>query len=36
MISHDKEDPRIRQEYWKELERNGVDLRLEPVDQGRS
>jgi len=33
-IRYDKEDPRIREEYYKELEKNGVSLRLEPVDQG--
>ena len=35
MIPYAQESPRIREEYWKDLERNGVDLRLEPVDQGR-
>jgi hypothetical protein len=33
-IRYDKEDPRIREEYYKELEKSGVSLRLEPVDQG--
>lgn len=33
-ISHDKEDPRIREEYYQELEKRGITLRLEPVDQG--
>jgi mannose-6-phosphate isomerase-like protein (cupin superfamily) len=35
-LSHDKEDPRIRQEYYQELEKRGISLRLEPVDQGAS
>jgi quercetin dioxygenase-like cupin family protein len=35
-IPYAEEDPRIREEYWKDLERNGVNLRLEPVDQGGS
>ena len=33
-IRYDKEDPKIREEYYQELEKNGVSLRLEPVDQG--
>ena len=33
-IRYDREDPKIREEYYIELERNGVSLRLEPVDQG--
>jgi len=33
-IRYDKEDPAIREEYYKELEKNGITLRLEPVDQG--
>jgi quercetin dioxygenase-like cupin family protein len=33
-IRYDREDPKIREEYYMELERNGVPLRLEPVDQG--
>ncbi|NIO07853.1 MAG: cupin domain-containing protein [Deltaproteobacteria bacterium] len=28
------EDPKIREEYYKELEKTGVTLRLEPMDQG--
>jgi len=35
-ISHEKENPAIREEYYKELEKNGISLRLKPVDQGRS
>lgn len=34
-ISYDKEDPTIREEYYKELEKNNITSRLEPVDQGR-
>jgi mannose-6-phosphate isomerase-like protein (cupin superfamily) len=33
-IRYDQEDPAIREEYHQELEKNGVSLRLEPVDQG--
>lgn len=33
-IRYDKEDPSIREEYYRELEKNGVTLRLEPIDQG--
>ena len=33
-IRHDVEDPRIREHYYAELERNGIDLRLDPIDQG--
>ena len=33
-LRYDKEDPVIREEYYRDLERNGVSLRLEPVDQG--
>ncbi len=33
-IRYDKEDPKIREEYYKELEKNGISLRLEPIDQG--
>jgi hypothetical protein len=33
-IRYDEEDPKIREEYYKELEKNGISLRLEPVDQG--
>jgi hypothetical protein len=33
-LRYDKEDPKIREEYYKELEKNGVSLRLEPIDQG--
>ncbi|MEE8517788.1 MAG: cupin domain-containing protein, partial [Dehalococcoidia bacterium] len=35
-LRHDLEDPAVREEYYAELEKNGIDLRLEPVDQGRS
>ncbi|HZS00026.1 MAG TPA: cupin domain-containing protein [Chloroflexota bacterium] len=35
-IPYAEEDPRIREAYWEDLARNGIDLRLEPVDQGRS
>lgn len=33
-IRYDREDPSIREEYYQELEREGIALRLEPVDQG--
>ena len=33
-LRYDQEDPRIREEYYGELERNGINLRLEPIDQG--
>jgi hypothetical protein len=33
-LRYDKEDPSIREEYYNELDRNGVTLRLEPLDQG--
>jgi hypothetical protein len=36
MIPFDREDPEIREWYWSELEKNGIDLRLEPINQGRS
>lgn len=32
-LRYDMEDPYIREEYYRELEKNGVDLRLEPIDQ---
>jgi hypothetical protein len=32
-IAYEKEDPAIREEYYKELEKNGIDLRLKPLDQ---
>ena len=35
-ISHAKDDPAIREEYYRELEKNGITLRLEPVDQESS
>ena len=34
MLRYDVEDPRIREMYYKELEKTGVDLRMEPVNQG--
>jgi quercetin dioxygenase-like cupin family protein len=34
-ISYEKEDPTIREEYYRELKKNGITLRLEPIDQGR-
>ena len=34
-ISYEKEDPAISEEYYKELEKNGITLRMKPVDQGR-
>ena len=33
-LRYDKEDPAIREEYYRELEKNGVTLRLPPLDQG--
>lgn len=33
-LRYDQEDPSIREEYYKELEKNGISLRLEPLDQG--
>ncbi|MFQ5902067.1 MAG: hypothetical protein ACE5JO_00080 [Candidatus Binatia bacterium] len=33
-ISYDKEDPAIRDEYYRELEKNNITRRLKPVDQG--
>src|SRR5207247_5364437 len=33
-IDYDKEVPGIREAYYKELEKTGVDLRLPPVSQG--
>lgn len=33
-LRYDKEDASIREEYYRELEKNGVGLRLDPVDQG--
>jgi quercetin dioxygenase-like cupin family protein len=34
-ISYEKEDPDVREDYYRDLERNGIGLRLLPVDQGR-
>jgi len=33
-LRYDKEDPAIKKEYYRELEKTGVTLRLEPLDQG--
>jgi hypothetical protein len=33
MIPFEKEDPAIREEYYKELEKNGVEARLAPIEQ---
>ncbi|MDP2644145.1 MAG: cupin domain-containing protein [Desulfobacterales bacterium] len=33
-LRYDKEDPAVKEEYYRELEKNGVTLRLEPIDQG--
>lgn len=35
-ISYEKEDPSIRDEYYQELEKRGITLRLPPIDQGES
>ena len=35
-IDYEREDPAIREVYYKELEKAGIDLRLPPVSQGRS
>jgi quercetin dioxygenase-like cupin family protein len=32
-IAYEKEDPAIREEYYRELEKNGISLRLKPLDQ---
>lgn len=32
-ISYEREDPGIREEYYRELEKNGIELRLKPLDQ---
>jgi len=34
-IPYEQEDPSIREEYYAELEKNGISLRLAPLDQGR-
>ena len=34
MIPFEKEDPAIREEYYRELEKNGVEARLLPINQG--
>jgi hypothetical protein len=33
-ISYEREDPRISEEYYRELERKGIALRLPPLNQG--
>ncbi len=33
-LRYDKEDPVIREEYYQALEKNGISLRLAPLDQG--
>ncbi len=33
-LRYDQEDPAIREEYYRELEKNGITLRLDPIDQG--
>ncbi len=35
-IPYEREDPQIREDYYRELEKKGIGLRLEPLDQGRS
>ncbi len=35
-LRYDSEDPSIREEYYRELEKKGIALRLEPIDQGSS
>jgi hypothetical protein len=32
-IPYGQEDPAISAEYYKELEKNGIELRLKPLDQ---
>lgn len=34
-VSYEKEDPAIREDYYRELKENGIELRLQPLDQGR-
>jgi uncharacterized RmlC-like cupin family protein len=34
-VEYEQEHPGIRESYYKELEKNGIDLRLPPVKQGR-
>lgn len=36
MIPFEREDPAIREEYYQELEKNGVTARLAPINQGAS
>ena len=33
-LSYQNEDPEISAEYYRELERKGITLRLPPLDQG--
>ncbi len=35
-IPFDREDPSVREDYYRELEKNGVTLRLEPLAQGNA
>jgi hypothetical protein len=35
-LGYEDEDPALRETYYQELEKNGVELRLPPVGQGRS
>jgi hypothetical protein len=32
-IPYEKEDPSIREEYYQELEKRGITVRLPPIDQ---
>jgi uncharacterized RmlC-like cupin family protein len=32
-IAYEQEDPEIREDYYRELEKRGIDLRLKPLDQ---
>ena len=36
MIPPAEEDPSIRANYYADLERNGIEARLEPINQGRN
>ncbi|HEX9880432.1 MAG TPA: hypothetical protein VGB25_09585 [Candidatus Binatia bacterium] len=35
-ISYEREDPVIREEFYRELEKIGITSRLPPVSQGRT
>ncbi len=35
-VPYEEEDPAIRAAYYRELERNGITVRLAPLDQGRN